>query len=175
VVVIALGIGPISGQNLPSLGQFAWLSIFPIFAYMLVTNIWEEIGWRGFALPRLQKRFNNLTIIIIMGLLGSLWHLPLLLNPTSSMSHVPWYGFIISILSVTAIFTWLYEQTKYSLFFVGVFHAMSNTVAYVLIQLGIYESSYLLFVGTTAVFAIALILAYGPKWFIKASSTSEGG
>jgi uncharacterized protein len=159
VAALALGIGTIFGQTLPSLGQFGWIGLFPIFGYMLVTNVWEEIGWRGFALPQLQRSFSDLIIVIIMGLLWSLWHLPLMLNPTSSMSDLPWYGFIISMLSMTVIQTWLYEHTDHSLFFVSVFHAMSNTVAYVLLQLGISESMYLPQVGVTAAFAIAIILS----------------
>jgi uncharacterized protein len=175
VAAIVLGIRAIFGQALPSFSQFGWIGLFPIFTYMLLINVWEEIGWRGFALPRLQKSINDLKIVLIMGLLGSLWHLPLMMNPTSSMSRLPWYGFIISILSLTVIYTWLYEHTHHSLFFVSVFHAMSNTQAFALLQLGISEFTYLPVVGITAAFAIAIILAYGPQRFIKASPSSEGG
>lgn len=175
VAAIGLGIGVIFGLKLPSLGQFGWMGLFPIFIYMMLTNVWEEIGWRGFALPRLQRSFSDLLIVFIMGLLGSLWHLPIMLNPTSSMSRSPWYGFIIFMLSLTVIYTWLYEHTDHSLFFVSVFHAMSNTVAFVLLQLGISESAYLPEVGVITAFAIAIILAYGSQRFIKASPTSEGG
>jgi membrane protease YdiL (CAAX protease family) len=175
VAAIVLGIRAIFGQALPSFSQFGWIGLFPIFGYMLLTNVWEEIGWRGFALPRLQCSFSDLKIVFIMGLLWSLWHLPLVLDPTSPMSRQPWYGFIIWELSSIVIYTWLYEHTRGSLFFVSVFHAMSNTVAYVLLQLGISESTYLPEVGVTTAFAIAILLAYGPQRFIKASPASEGG
>jgi CAAX protease family protein len=175
VTAIVLGIRAIFGQTLPLFSQFEWIELFPIFGYMLITNVWEEIGWRGFALPRLQSSFSDLKIVFIMGLLWSLWHLPLVLDPTSTMSRVPWYGLIIWELSSVVIYTWLYEQTRGSLFFVSVFHAMSNTVAYVLLQLGIYEVTYLPFVGVTTVFAVAIILAYGKQRFIKASRNSEDG
>jgi membrane protease YdiL (CAAX protease family) len=173
VAAIAIGIGAIFGLKLPSLGQFGWIGLFPIFILMLLFNVWEEIGWRGFALPRLQNSFSDLKIVFIMGPLWCLWHLPLLLDPTSSMSRVPWNGFIITELSATVIFTWLYEHTSGSLFFVSVFHAMSNTMAYVLLQLGIYEATYLPFVGVTTAFAIAILLADGSQRFIKTPFTSE--
>lgn len=175
VYAIALGVRAAFGLKFPPLDQFGWMGLFPIFFMMLLMNVWEEIGWRGFALPRLQKSFSNMKIFFIMGLLWSLWHLPLLLNPTSAMSHIPWYGIIISLLSATVIYTWLYERTNGSLFFVSVFHAMSNTIVFPLLQWGIFESSHLFVDGTTAVFAITLILVYRPRWFIKASPTSEGG
>jgi len=98
-----------------------------------------------------------------------------MLNPASSMSGLPWYGFIISILSLTVIYTWLYEHTHHSLFFVSVIHAMSNTQAFALLQLGIYESTYPPVVGITAACAIAILLAYGPQRFTKASPPYEGG
>jgi len=172
---IALGIGVVFGQRFPPLSQFGWIGLFPIFFTVLLSNVWEEIGWRGFALPRLQRSFSNMKIFFIMGLLWWLWHLPLLLNPNAAMSRLPWYGVIISLLSSTVIYTWLYERTNRSLFFVSVFHAMSNTVAFVLLQLGGFESSYLFVVGITAVFAIALILVYRRQWSIKATPISEGG
>jgi membrane protease YdiL (CAAX protease family) len=175
VAALALGLGTFFGQPFPSLSRFGWIGLLPIFLTMLLSNVWEEIGWRGFALPRLQRSFSDLIIVFIIGLLWSLWHLPLMLNPTSSMSGLPWYGFIIFILSLTVIYTWLYEYTDHSLFFVSVFHAMSNTVAFVLMQLGRFESSYLFEVGIMAICALAILLAYSPQRFVRASPASEGG
>jgi uncharacterized protein len=175
VAAIALGVRATFGQKLPSFSQFGWIGLFPIFVTMLLSNVWEEIGWRGFALPRLQRNYSDLKIVFIMGLLWSLWHLPLMLNPTSAMSRLPWYGEIIFSLSQTVIFTWLYQRTYSSLFFVIVFHAMSNTVSFALLQLGSFEFSYLLVVSISAVCAIVILLAYGPQRFVRASPTSEGG
>ena len=100
-----------------------------------------------------------------MGLLWNLWHLPLLLNPDSPMAGLPWYGEIVFSLALTVIYIWLYLHTKRSLFFVTVFHAMSNTIAFVLLELGVFVSSYLYVVGITAVFAIGIIARYGVKRF----------
>jgi membrane protease YdiL (CAAX protease family) len=175
VTAVALGIGTIFGQAFPALGQFTWVSLLPIFVTMVLSNVWEEIGWRGFALPRLQEGYNDLKIVFIMGLLWSLWHLPLILNPTLPMSDLPWYGEIIFSLSLTVIYTWLYQHTNHSLFFVSVFHAMSNTMAFVLLELGVFVSSYAFVVGITAIVAIVIILIYGPQRFIKASPKAGGG
>jgi membrane protease YdiL (CAAX protease family) len=166
VTALALGIGTIFGQTFPALSQFAWVSLLPIFVTMLFSNVWEEIGWRGFALPRLQTGHGDLTIVFLMGFLWSLWHLPLLLNPASPMSQLPWYGEIIFSLSLTTIYTWLYQNTARSLFFVTVFHAMSNTMASVLLELGVFASSYLFVVGVTTIVAIIIVLSYGTQRFI---------
>jgi membrane protease YdiL (CAAX protease family) len=175
VTAIALGIGTIFGQVLPAFGQSKWVSLLPIFVMMLLSNVWEEIGWRGFALPHLQENYSDLKIVFITGIMWHLWHLPLMLNPTSPMSTLPWYGEIIFSLSLSVIYTWLYLHTNRSLFFVSVFHAMSNTMAFVLLELGVFVSSYAFVVGIIAIFALVIILIYGPMRFIKTSLKASDG
>lgn len=169
IAAIALALEAIFGQVFPRFSHFTWGSLMPVFITMLLSNVWEEIGWRGFALPRLQERYPDLKIAFIMGILWSLWHLPLLLNPSSPMADLPWYGEIIFSLSLTVIYTWLYLNTGRSLFFVSVFHAMSNTVAFVLLEADVFVSSYSFVVSLTTIVAIVIILAYGPQRFIRLS------
>jgi membrane protease YdiL (CAAX protease family) len=167
VAALALGFGSLLGQKFPDIGGFSWPLIFPILITMLLSNVWEEIGWRGFALPRLQERYPDLNIVILMGILWSLWHLPLLLDPNSPMSDLPWLAEIVFSLALTTIYTWLYNNTDRSLLLVSIFHAMSNTIAFVLLELGAFTSSYILVVSITAIFAIAIVLFYGAKKFRK--------
>jgi CAAX amino terminal protease family. len=165
VAGIALGIGALFGQPFPAVGQFAWGSLPLVLIGMLLSNVWEEIGWRGFALPRLRKKYSDLTVVLLMGLAWSLWHLPLMLNPSSPMSALPWYGEILFSLSLTAIYTWLYLHTGGSLFLVTLFHAMANTIAFLLLDGGVFSSSYPFVVGVTTLFAVAVVLIYGPRRF----------
>lgn len=174
VATLALGLGAIFGKPFPAVGRFGWASLLPAFAAMVFSNAWEEIGWRGFALPRLQKKHSNLKITFIMGLLWSLWHLPLMLNPASSMANLPWYGEVAFNISLSAIYIWLFERTQHSLFFVSVFHAMSNTVALGLLELGVYESSYPFVVGVTAVVGIAIALVSGWRWVGQVPPVAQG-
>lgn len=171
VAAIALGAGSLFGQGFPTAGQFAWPVLLPVFITMLLSNVWEEIGWRGFALPRLQERHSDLNIAFMMGLLWSLWHLPLLLDPTSPMSSLPWYGEIIFSLALTVIYTWLYNNTRGSLLFVSIFHAMANTIAFILLELNVFSSSYIFVVGVTAIFAVSIVLFYGPQRFSRSKSS----
>ncbi len=165
VAAAALGLGALFGQKFPALARFAWPALLPVFITMLLSNVWEEIGWRGFALPRLQERHGDLKIALIMGFLWELWHLPLILDPTNPMSSLPWYGGLAFSLALSVIYTWLYNQTRRSLLFVSIFHAMSNTIAFVLVELDVFTSSYLWVVGLTAICAVLIVLRYGAHRF----------
>ncbi|MCX7790288.1 MAG: CPBP family intramembrane metalloprotease [Chloroflexaceae bacterium] len=165
VAAIALSIGAVTGQAWPDVGRFTWAGLPPVFGAMLLAGAWEEIGWRGFALPRLQATFPDWQIVLVMGSLWFVWHTPLMLNPSSPMAALPWPGQLLFSLSLTVIQTWLYRKTARSLFFVSVFHAMSNTVAYVLLTLGAFVSSYGIVVGVTAIVAVVILGVYGPRRF----------
>ena len=82
----------------------------------------EELGWRGFALPRLQGRNNALVASIILGLIWGIWHIPsiLYLEGTDVMNIV-WA--VVNTVSVTILFTWIYNNTQGSLLLVTLFHA----------------------------------------------------
>lgn len=95
------------------------------FAINFLANTCEEIGWRGFALPRLQKRYNALLATLIVGILWGLWHLPLLFMVGSPMSEYPFLWFI-SIVADAFIYTWIYNSTKGSILLVALFHGSGN-------------------------------------------------
>ncbi len=165
---LALGVGALFGRELPAFGGFAWGSLPLVFLAMLLSNVWEEIGWRGFALPRLREKMDDLPLSILMGLLWSLWHLPLLFNPSSPMSSQPWEWEVLFSVSLTILYVWLFAHTQGSLFFASVFHAMSNTVAFGLLQLGAFEWSYPYVVGAATLAALAVIWRYGARRFESA-------
>ena len=77
----------------------------------------EEIGWRGYALERLQTRWNALTSSLIVGLVWALWHLPLFMIVGTSQHElgVPFIGFLIKLMASSILYTWLYNNTKQSL------------------------------------------------------------
>jgi uncharacterized protein len=61
----------------------------------------EEIGWRGYALERLQTRWNALTSSLMVGMFWALWHLPLFLMVGTSQHElgVPFIGFLIKLMA----------------------------------------------------------------------------
>jgi membrane protease YdiL (CAAX protease family) len=90
----------------------------------------EEIGWRGFALPRLQQRYNALVATAILSVFWTIWHLPLFLfNPGyMEMGLGDFMGLSLSFFLGAVIFTWLYNSTGGSILIAAVYHGASDIV-----------------------------------------------
>jgi uncharacterized protein len=103
------------------------LSFYAMLALVInfCANICEEIGWRGFALPRLQKQHNALIATLIVGILWALWHLPLVFLVGNPMAEFPVLWFFI-IVTNAVIYTWIYNSTKGSILLVALFHGALN-------------------------------------------------
>jgi membrane protease YdiL (CAAX protease family) len=89
-----------------------------IGAGLLGVGLFEEIGWRGFALPHLQRRYSALVSSLIIGLVWAFWHFPNFFAFTPSSLAV----FVPKIIAMSLIFTWVYNSTGGSLFAVVLLH-----------------------------------------------------
>lgn len=104
------------------------LLIFPVsflVTALIKGPLTEEIGWRGFALPRMLPRMRPLAASLILGLIWFVWHLPLLVTSTAR----PALPFALSVLAFSVILTWLHLATSGSLVIAVLFHAAVNTIA----------------------------------------------
>ncbi len=113
-------------QNLPI---FLWSYLVHLLIAFMING--EEGGWRGFALPRLQKQSGPLQGSIILGLLWGLWHVPLMLIPAQSpLNHVITLSlllfFFLQITAKSISYTWLFNNAGGSLLIVTLFHAALN-------------------------------------------------
>jgi membrane protease YdiL (CAAX protease family) len=102
----------------------------------------EELGWRGFALPRLLSRYSALTSSLLLGAIWALWHLPYGLTAGSATAHRPFYEHLSPILASSVLFTWLFNNTRGSILLAVLFHAAGNVTANLLPVLvpGVYVS-----------------------------------
>jgi membrane protease YdiL (CAAX protease family) len=102
----------------------------------------EEIGWRGYALERLQKRWSALTSSLIIGLVWSFWHLPLFMMVGTSQHElgVPFIGFLIKLMASSILYTCLYNNTNKSLWSAILLHWLYTYPAQVLSS-GVTRSS----------------------------------
>jgi membrane protease YdiL (CAAX protease family) len=94
-----------------------------IFIFFLQGPVPEEFGWRGYALDRLQSRYNALTASLIVGVMWGIWHLPLFYV---GYLLFPVWAYLIAVLAFSVLFTWLYNNTGGNLLVALLFHAMIN-------------------------------------------------
>src|SRR5215204_3682974 len=116
--------GPALSLGMPLLGIaiFFAISIFPGSA------LGEEIGWRGYVLPRMQSRMSALSASLLLAPIWALWHLPLWvagwLQGTQSPALYP--AFFVSTFAFSVLLTWVYNSTGGSLLMVVLLHATVN-------------------------------------------------
>ncbi len=103
------------------------LGVLPVLALWLVTfGVGEELGWRGFALPRLQSTRSALGASFVLGALWALWHLPAVFYRDTYIAMgwmvVPMLLTVAAVGSV--INTWLFNGTRGSLLVIILFHGL---------------------------------------------------
>jgi uncharacterized protein len=87
----------------------------------------EELGWRGYALPRLSARFGLGAASVIIGILWASWHLPLFFNPAGGDTYGQSFPlYLLQVTAVSVAMAWLYWRTGGSLLLVMLFHAAVN-------------------------------------------------
>jgi uncharacterized protein len=84
---------------------------------------WEEPGWRGYALPRLQTGRSALFASLILGVFVVVWHLPLFL-----VGEIQWSD-IVFIMGFVIVFNWVFNNANGSVLILMLMHAMNNTIS----------------------------------------------
>jgi membrane protease YdiL (CAAX protease family) len=96
-----------------------------------VGSLGEESGWRGFALPRLQRRLGALRATLVLAPLWWLWHLPQFFVIATYRDFRP-FGYVAMFLGLTCgaiVLTWLYNRSGGSVLLVVVWHGAYNFAA----------------------------------------------
>ena len=116
----------------PLFGHEAFYMIIIAIIFSTPVQAGEEIGWRGFALPRLANRFGLAGASIILGIIWAGWHLPFFF-----MSGADKYGqsfpvYLLSVIALSVAMAWLYWRTSGSLLLMMLMHsAVNNTTGIV--------------------------------------------
>jgi membrane protease YdiL (CAAX protease family) len=152
--------GPAISINVPLLAAVITLAfhIFPGSA------MGEEIGWRGYALPRLQARRSALSASLIIGPIWAFYHLPLFFTGQAFRSPSILVPFVISGIALSVILTWVYNSTGGSLLMLVLLHATANLPLTLLLEpLGSRAMvPFLLYVALMVVAAIVVVIVAGP-------------
>jgi len=119
--------------------EFAWgahgtISLQPVSALGVVVFVLvagEELGWRGFALPRLLPRFGSWGASAMVGIAWGLWHLPLFFIPGMPQFGAPFAAFAVYTVALSVILTLLFLRTRGSVVIATLFHGAVNTFGFV--------------------------------------------
>jgi membrane protease YdiL (CAAX protease family) len=158
-LTVAAGAPAPNPENYPD-----WLSIaVTLVTTIVLVGLFEELGWRGFALPRLQRRQPALQASLALGAIWALWHLPeLISDPTGQRPPIQ---FVVGILAQSVVLAWLYNSTNASLPIVILFHATLNTAGRFVLPAfvdGYYQTAWWIMTGSYVLIAVAVAILGGP-------------
>jgi hypothetical protein len=151
------------------LSSFLLFFIYP--ALIIGGPLGEEPGWRGFALPRLQRRYGPLVGSLFLGVIWTFWHVaPVWLASWYAAGMLNIYNFVLYLLFITSwtiVMTWVYNNTKGSVFMAILGHASVDAfpngllwpllpASLVVTEYGVYFGYYGMVLGM-GVFALAVI------------------
>jgi membrane protease YdiL (CAAX protease family) len=166
LVVIAFLIAIATDGAIPPSQVFSepWI-LFPAFfsALFLSGPFEEEFGWRGYALPRLQAKFNALVSSLILGLVWAVWHIPQFLIPGNGMFYkTPIWTFVPTVVAGAILFTWIFNNTNGSLLAMLLVHTTLNLSMFVFPVLDT-TLGYVYVVVAFSAAAIVVTRLFGPR------------
>ena len=99
-----------------------WYQAFPAIALALILGPIEEFGWRGLALPLLQRKFSPFWAGLILGCIWGIWHIPSFLGSGTPQSAWDFGPFFLGIVAMSVILTPLFNASRGSLLISALFH-----------------------------------------------------
>ena len=139
----------------------AWAEVPGEFVFVFLTlALGEELGFRGYVLPKLLEKHSPLAASLILGVMRVIWHVPLVVVAGDS----PWVFAIV--IAGDILFTWIYLHTQGSVFIAMLLHSSLNASGAVFGALftGAYAAQqYLLLVALFVTAAAAVVLVAGPN------------
>jgi len=176
----ALGIDRLGGRSyelggvplFEALGTSA-ASLAPAALVLTLPNaLGEELGWRGFALGRLQRLGGPLAASVILGLFWGLWHVPMwIAQRAAAPAWLPIGLMAVNLVPTTVLFTLLFNHTRGSLLLACLFHASATLKGYLLPRLPTLTETVLLWL--VAAVAVAAGGLSGPPE--SAGGEADGG
>jgi membrane protease YdiL (CAAX protease family) len=165
LIVLAgvLLIDVVTGQAVPAARDFAVFSGLPASwgvlgvatAIFLVNGFGEETGWRGHALPALQRRTSPLRATIILSVLWAGWHAPMFAVVTTFQAFTApiLVGWFLGLFCGAVVLTWLYNRSGGSILLVAIWHSSYNLISGTDAAQGLLAA-----ISTTLVIALAAAL-----------------
>ena len=164
---------PFATRILPA-GTNLWAAA-PLFLLFQALANAEEIGWRGYALPRLQARHGALAATLVIGVVWAFWHVPKFLTAGSAQDY-PFWLFLVDTTAKAVVFTWVFTSTGGSLLTVTLLHASLNTSVVFLPILPAATGDVrptLIAIGLRCAVAVVIVLVAGPARLSRTTGSDD--
>ena len=175
IILITIGISMIFNTQFQIQWTAGWAMVITIFSLEFVqSGLGEEIGWRGYATPKLMERRSALVSSLIVGVVWAAWHIPLYFIPgwiqhTLSQSiGFPLTFMVYSsfIIALAIAHSWIYLVSKGNLWLPVLMHSSINSFM-AFFALGDFEvyglMPMIIVICVWIAFAVAVTLIFGPR------------
>jgi len=170
VVAITISVG-VFGAAVPGIAGGLVGVVAVEFARVLFLGgpLEEELGWRGFALPRLQAGLSAFGASVLLGAIWGVWHVPLYFvlgtgqheTARSAGAAFAIGAFVVWTIGLSILFTWLFNQTRGSLIVAMLFHAAVNLGAFIPAVVGSTGAASFLYALVTWMVALIVAARFG--------------
>lgn len=134
LIPLATGIGYLVAAGTSPGGRNGGVAVLGLLAstyvvYLLGGPLQEEPGWRGFALPRLQRRLHPMVAALVLGVIHCCWHAPLFLTEewdTARQDPSQYLAYLILVVSMSFVMSWLANGSRGSTLLVILGHNGAN-------------------------------------------------
>jgi membrane protease YdiL (CAAX protease family) len=110
-------------------GHFSAIGVVLASFFLDPGPLGEELGWRGFALPRLLEGRSALSAAVILGVIWGVWHLPAFIIGGTPQATISLPVFLVSLVATSVLMTWVFNGTRGSVLMAVLFHWTINTCA----------------------------------------------
>ncbi len=139
--------------------------MIPVAVVFTIPNaVGEEIGWRGFALPRLRAWHGALAGTLVLGVFWGLWHIPAWIGQGLSLGFGPMAVRVLGLVATAFVFTWIYYGSGGSLVLVVLYHAAIASKNYIFPGLPTHTEEILLWL-----FVLVMIISTRSLWIGRAA------
>ncbi len=135
-----------------------YILFYAILQLALGGPLGEEIGWRGFLLPRLQRKLSPFQASLVIAIVWACWHLPLFFIVSTAQYGTSFHVFLIATIGYAIAITWVFNRTNGSLIFPLLFHTAINTTLEMIYGVMEIISSHVYTIAIAEVIIISIIV-----------------
>ena len=151
--------------------QLGELSALNFVVFGLIVG--EELGWRGYALPKLLAERSALSASLILGALWGAWHLPTFFIAGAPQNGLPFSAFVLLTVAYSVLFAWIYLHTRGSVLIATLLHGAINLSQGFFLGGVDPARTYWLLAAVYGVAALVVVVATGPSLLRKPRMPAE--